>query len=476
MSTTGSAKVKIQKMGSFLSAMVMPNIGAFIAWGLLAAFFIPTGWYPNEDLNNLVGPTMKYILPVLIGYTGGYNVYGRRGGVAGALSTVGVVIGADITMLIGGMIMGPLGALCIKTIDNLFKDKVKPGLEMLIDNFSMGISMAIVMIIGYLIVEPIFSVVLAILASGVQYLVDANLLPFTSIFVQPGQVLFLNNFINHGIMVPIGIEEAARTGKSLLFLVEANGGTWLGLLLAFSFFGKGAAKKSAPGASFIMCFGGIGEIAYPYVLIKPWTVLGPMVGNIVALFILQIFNGGTVGPVSPGSFLALLAMTPKGCFTVNIAAYVVATIVSFAIVSFFLLLDKKHSTEDMDLSENSTLNTTKNDTNVTVSDVQSLENIAVSGIKKIAFACDAGMGSSVMGVSMLKTKLQKAMLPVELVHTPINEIPEDIDLIITNVNLAQRVKDTVKQKYNKEVPILSMKNFLDQKRYDEIIKYLKEHK
>lgn len=460
--------VRVQKFGSFLSAMVMPNIGAFIAWGLLAAFFIPTGWYPNEELNNLVGPTMKYVMPLLIGYTGGYNVYGKRGGVAGVLATIGVVIGSDITMLIGGMIMGPLGALCIKAVDNLFKGRIKPGMEMLVDNFSMGIVMAIIMIIGYVIVEPIFSIILAILANGVQWLVNANLLPFTSIFVQPGQVLFLNNFINHGIMVPIGIEEAARTGKSLLFLVEANGGTWLGLLLAFAVFGKGMAKKSAPGASIIMCFGGIGEIAYPYVLIKPWTVLGPMIGNIVALFILQIFNGGTVGPVSPGSFLALLAMTPKGCFLVNIAAYVVATIVSFAIVTFFLLLDKNKNGEDKILKDNIL---EKQDDKKEIN----FENLQIKFIKKVAFACDAGMGSSVMGVSMLKTKIKKAMLDIDIIHTPISEIPEDVDLIITNVTLEQRVRDTIKQKYGKEIIILPMKNFLDQKRYDEIIDYLKKH-
>ncbi len=471
--------VKIQKFGSFLSAMVMPNIGAFIAWGLLAALFIDTGWIPNENLNSLVSPTLTYAMPILIGYTGGYNIYGKRGGVAGVLATMGVVVGSDVTMLIGGMVMGPVGAICIKKIDKLFEGKVRPGLEMLVDNFSIGIMGAVIMVVGYLAIGPVFNVILNVLKAGVNWLVNANLLPWTSIFVQPAQVLFLNNAINHGIMVPIGVEEAAETGKSILFLVEANGGTWLGLLLAFSVFGKGLAKKSAPGASIIMCFGGIGEVAFPYALSKPWTVLGPMAGNIVSLYILQLFGGGTVAAVSPGSFLALLAMTPRGCYLVNIAAYVAATAVSFLVVSFFLIRDK--SAEEGDISTTSPTEAAGGSAPqsaagqgaANVTDQQEL--VPAAPIKKIAFACDAGMGSSVMGVSMLKTKMQKAMLTLDLIHTPINEIPADVDVIITNVTLAQRAREAVMEKHGKSVPILTIENFLDQNRYDEIVVYLKKY-
>lgn len=465
-------QVKVQKFGAKLSAMVMPNIGAFIAWGILAALFIPTGWLPNEDLNNLVGPTLTYLLPVLIGYTGGYNVYGRRGGVAGALATIGVVIGADITMLVGGMIMGPFGAVLIRQIDKMFEGKVKPGMEMLVDNFSMGIAGAVTMIVGYKVVEPVFSAVQAVLTAGVDFLVNAGLLPWTSIFVQPAQVLFLNNAINHGIMVPIGVEQAAQAGRSILFLVEANGGTWLGLLLAFAVFGKGMAKKSAPGASIIMCVGGIGEVAFPYAMSKPITVLGPMAGNIVALYILQLFHGGTVAAVSPGSFFALLAMTPKGCFLVNVAAYVAATVVAFLVTAFFLKRDKSEDNDEISVN---TEHETTADRTRGQSQSSELPEMTGKAIKKIAFACDAGMGSSVMGVSILKTKMQKAMLIQELIHTAIPEIPEDVDLIITNVTLVDRIRETMKEKYGKEVPILPVENFLDQNRYDEIVAYIKKH-
>ncbi|MGY3750283.1 PTS mannitol transporter subunit IICB [Vagococcus acidifermentans] len=458
-------RVRIQKMGGFLSAMVMPNIGVFIAWGLLAAFFIPTGWTPNEHLNELVGPILTYLLPILIGYVGGYNVYGKRGGAIGALSTMGVVIGADITMLIGGMIMGPIGALIIKKVDSLFKGKVKPGLEMLVDNFSLGIVGFIIAILGFLIVEPIFGVILAFLSAGVNWLTDRNLIPLTSIFVQPAQVLFLNNAINHGIMVPLGLQQVADTGKSILFLVEANGGTWTGLLLAFAFFGKGISKKSAPASTLIMFLGGIGEVAFPYALIKPVTILGPMLGNMASLAIAQLFNGGTVGAVSPGSFLALLMMTPKGAFVVNITCYVVATLVSFLVVAFFLKLDK---TPEEAVSLDTVQSTTS------VDSVLYTAPFTATGtkIERVIIACDAGMGSSAMGASMLRSKAKKANLhEVTVENVSVDNIPNDVDLIITSENLEERVKSLFP---DKSVPILTIKNFLNNEEYDQFIQFIKE--
>ena len=456
-------KVKVQKFGGTLSAMVMPNIGAFIAWGLLTAFFIPTGWIPNEYLGALVGPTITYMLPLLIGYTAGNNIYGgRRGGVIGAIATMGVIIGSEQTMLVGGMFMGALGAWGMKKIDNLFKGRIKPGMEMLVDNFSLGIFGALLMIVGYIAIEPIFAVIQNILTVGVNWLTAHKLIPLTSVFVQPAQVLFLNNAINHGIMVPLGIQQAAETGRSILFLVEANGGTWLGLLLAFCVFGKGAAKRSAPASAGIMFLGGIGEVAFPYAMIKPITVLGPMLGNVAALFILQIFNGGTVGAVSPGSFIALLAMTPRGSFIVNIAAYFVATLVSFLVVAFFLKRDKTVVDDDgvaETLANNNIIPTDRASTG------------AVGTIQKVTIVCDAGMGSSAMGLSILKTKCRKAMLDIDIDNASVDNIPSDADMIITNKALEERVKEALT---NSPI-VLTIENFLDNQEYDRIIATIKQY-
>lgn len=467
-----SLRVRVQKFGTFLSSMVMPNIGIFIAWGLLTALFIPTGWTPNEELNNLVAPTLKYLMPALIGYTGGTMIHGTRGGAIGAAATMGVVIGADITMLVGGMVMGPLAAYLMKLVDKALEGKVKSGMEMLVDNFSLGILGAILMVVGYLAIEPIFSVILSILTVGVTFIVDNNMLPFVAIFVQPAQVLFLNNAINHGIMIPIGIEQAATTGKSILFLVEANGGVWVGAVLAFALFGKGMAKKSAPAATLIMFLGGIAEVCFPYVLAKPKTILGPILGNMAALFTLTLLDGGTVAAVSPGSFLALLAMTPKDCFLANIAGYIVAVGVTCAVTGLLLIGDKSEA----GVEDTSTTAAPKGAVDALVPMAEGIKSVTELGaVNKIIFACDAGMGSSVMGVSKMKTKLRKAMLEIDVEHSAVKDIPATADLIITSKALEARVQDTIKN-YNKAIPVFAMDNLLNDHDYDKIITQIKNHK
>ena len=334
---------------------------------------------------------------------------------------------------------------------------------MLVDNFSMGIIGLIMMIFGFVAIEPIISVILSIMTVGVNFLINAKLLPLTALFVQPGQVLFLNNAINHGIMTPIAIEQAAKFGKSVIFLVEANCGCWFGITLAFMFFGKGMAKKSAPAAALIMFFGGIGEVVFPYVLSKPKTLLGAILGNMASLFILTTFNGGTVAAVSPGSFLALVAMTPKGSFIVNIASYFVGAAVAMLVASFFLMRDK---TEDYETE--AALNTEG-----VGEPADTLETMAPSGnIENIIFACDAGMGSSVMGVSVMKNMLKKAMIYKNVEHVSVAEIPEKADLIVTTKSLEGRVRDVIK-KYNKDIPVFAVDNLMNNAEYEKIIEYLK---
>ncbi|EHI99113.1 Protein-N(pi)-phosphohistidine--sugar phosphotransferase [Clostridium sp. DL-VIII] len=472
MSQNTSIKMRIQKYGTFLSGMVMPNIGAFIAWGFLTALFIPTGWIPNEFFARLVSPTLQYLMPVLIGYTGGTMIHGRRGGVAGAIATMGVVVGAEVPMLAGGMLMGPLGAFVMKKVDKLFEGKVKPGMEMLVDNFSMGFVGLFLMLLGLITVQPVLNAIMNVLSTGVQYLVNANILPFTSIFVQVADVLFLNNVINHGIMVPLGVQQAAATGKSILFLVEANGSVWVGVALAFAIFGKGIAKKSAPAATIIMFFGGIAEVVFPYILSKPKTILGPIAGNIAALFTLSILHGGTVAAVSPGSFIALLAMTPKGTFFANIAGYAVGLVVTCAVTGLLLIGDKSVDEEESE-EESPAISIPGMPTATTSVTSASATVVRSAGkIKNILFACDAGMGSSVMGVSLMKNKLNKAMLEINVEHSSVKDIPESADIIITSKALEERVHDTIK-KYNKSIPVFGVSNLLENSEYDKIINYIK---
>jgi PTS system mannitol-specific IIC component len=469
-----SLQVKIQRMGNFLSGMVMPNIGVFIAWGLITALFIPTGWFPNEYLAKLVGPTITYLLPVLIGYTGGYNIYGRRGGVIGAAATMGLVIGADITMLVGGMVMGPLAAWLMKKVDKIFEGRVKPGFEMLIDNFSIGIVGALLMVAGYAVVEPIFSVILAGLSSGVNWAVNNGYIPLAAIFVQPACVLFLNNAINHGIMAPLGIQQVLEHGKSILFLVEGNCGPLMGVLIAYCFFGRGLAKKSAPAASLILFIGGIGEIYFPYVLMKPKLIIAPIMGSMVSLFLFQTLGGGLVGIPSPGSFITFLLMTPKGAFTANLISFVVGFLVSLTIASIILKLD---SAKEAALEVQTDLENEKGTVAAPAAAHSSVDaqNSIVPGkkIQKIIVACDAGMGSSAMGASVLRNRLKKAQVEgVEVKNASISSLPDDVDLIVTHFDLMQRAKSNVSRS---DITFMGIRNFVEATQYDDIISQVKEN-
>lgn len=465
--TNVSFKIKVQKFGAFLSAMVMPNIGAFVAWGIITAFFIPTGWIPNEELGELVGPTLTYLLPILIAYTGGYNVYERRGGVIGTVATMGVIIGADVTMLIGAMMMGPASAWILKKFDKLLEGKVRPGLEMLVDNFSLGIIAAILMIFGYFGIEPVISFILEILTNGVNWVVDNGLTPLASIFVAPGQVLFLNNAINHGIMVPLGTQQVAEFGKSILFFVEANNGPLTGVLLAYCVFGKGIAKKTAPTATIIALFGGIGEVYFPYILMKPKLILGTILGSMTSLTIFQIFGGGAVAAPSPGSIFAFLMVSPKDSILVNALGFFTGMAVSFLVAGFLLKRDKSDD-DGAFVAESLTTAADK----VIDTDSQSSTRAGMyANIKNIYICCDAGMGSSAMGANILKSKVQKARLEIEVGNRSISNIPDDADMIITLDGLLERAKNSVKNP--DDIIFIGITNFLENAEYDKIIEKLK---
>lgn len=427
------AQEKMQKFGRFLSGMVMPNIGAFIAWGLLTALFIPTGWIPNEYLAGAGAPMAKWLIPLLIGYSGGSAIYKHRGGVLGAIATAGIIAGSEIPMFLGAMIIGPFGGWCIKKFDDVFQDKIPTGFEMLINNFSAGILGGILAILAYAIVGPIVSSLNDILRSGVEFIVNLGLIPLVSILVEPAKVLFLNNAINHGVFSPIGIQESQEFGKSIFFMIESNPGPGLGVLLAFCLFGKGMAKSSAPGAVIIHFLGGIHEIYFPYILMKPILLLAVIPAGMAGVFTLSVLNGGLIAPASPGSIFAILAMTPKGAYIANILAVVVATAVSFVIASIFIKASKDEgSLED---AQNN-LQEMKNRSSKQVEN-----NIVVEGseLKKIIYACDAGMGSSAMGASALRNKLKKAGYGhISVNNCAIGNIPKDAQIVVSHEKLADR--------------------------------------
>src|SRR5438034_1136976 len=299
---------RIQRLGGNLAAIVIPNIAAFIAWGLITAFVIPTGWTPNETLAKLVGPMITYLLPLLLGYTGGKLVYGHRGGVVGAVVTAGIIVGSSVPMFLGAMIVGPLGGYLIKKFDEAFAERVPMGFEMLMNNFSAGILGALLAIGGVLAIGPLLTSFSNALGDFVHGLISAGLLPLADIPIEVGKVLFLNNAINHGVLGPLGVAAAAANPdhRAIHFLLETNPGPGLGLLLAFLFFGRGMAKLSAPGSIIIHFFGGIHETYFPYVLSHPIMIVAMWAGGMSADAFFAATGAGLVATPSPGSIFAYL--------------------------------------------------------------------------------------------------------------------------------------------------------------------------
>lgn len=447
----------VQRFGNFLSGMVMPNLGVFVAWGLLTALFIPTGYFPNAALALLVGPIITYALPLLIGYTGGSIVHGARGGAIGALATMGVIVGSDVTMLAGAMVMGPLAGFLMKKVDRFFDSRVKAGFEMLISNFSMGILGLVLVVAGYLAIGPVFRVILGVLSGGVNFILGHDLLPLLAIPVAPGQVLFLNNAINHGIMAPLGIEQVRESGRSILFLVDANPGPSVGTLLAITVFGRGMARRTAPMAALIAGVGGIGEVYFPFVLMNPKLVFATMGGIATSLSMFVLFDGGTVATPSPGSIFAMLALTPKGALAGNLIGFFAGMAVSFLLGALLLKVGKKTNDDESELADGDQIERDRMNKDALVDE---------GVVRHIVVACDAGMGSSAMGASILKTKVRKAMLDVTVTNSKIEDIPEGVDLIVTHTTLMDRTKSL---HGGSGAQFMAITSFVDTKQFDDIV-------
>lgn len=461
-------KEKVQVFGRFLSGMVMPNIGAFIAWGLITALFIETGWCPNEKLAQFVTPMSTVLLPLLIAYTGGSAVAGQRGGVIGAIATMGVIVGSDIPMFIGAMIVGPLAAWIIKKFDKAVEGHIKAGFEMLVNNFSLGIIGAILACLAMYGVAPLVTGMNSVMRAGVDVFVSHGLLPLASIFIEPAKVLFLNNAINHGILSPMGIQQVEETGKSIFFLLEANPGPGLGILLAYCIAGKGNAKSSAPGAVIIHFLGGIHEIYFPYILMNPLLLISVIAGGASGIFCFNLFNVGLTAPASPGSIIAIMMMAEKHSYLGLIVGVAVAALVSFAIsVPILKFMGKDTSLEDAQRQKDAMKRQAKGIAAETAATVPAANTGKVT---KIAFACDAGMGSSAMGATVLKKKLAAAGLEgIEVIHTPVSSIPADVQIVVTHEELGERAAHS-----NPNAERILITNFLAAPEYATLVENLKK--
>ena len=471
-----SLKAKVQKFGTFLSGMIMPNIAAIIAWGLITAIFLtPGGWFPDAMINKLSSPALTYLLPLLIGYTGGKMVYEDRGAIVGAIATLGSIVGSDVPMFIGAMIMGPLGGWCMKKIDGLFQSKIKSGFEMIYNNFSAGILGMILAIIAEKVVGPLVVAGSGFMATGVDWIISVHALPLANVFIEPAKVLFLNNALGNGILVPLGIQQVTDAGKSVLFLLESNPGPGIGVLLAFCLFGKGSAKSSAPGAAIIQFFGGIHEIYFPYIMMKPSLFLAVIGGGITGTFTFQLLGAGLKAAASPGSIISILLMTPKGSYLAVLGGILSAAIVSFLIASIILKRDKSDDKDDDFANKQAQIaemkSASKGKESITNNNNENVMNYA--DVQKVIFACDAGMGSSAMGASLLRDRFKKAGLQeISVTNVAIRNLKDETGLLVVT---QEELQERAQQKAPHALSI-AVQNFMNSPRYEEIVENLKHVK
>jgi len=454
--------VRLQRTGSFLAAMVLPNIGAFIAWGLITALFIPAGWLPNARLARLADPMILYLLPLLIGFSGGRLQHGFRGGVVGAVATMGAVAGSTVPMFIGAMMLGPLGGWSIKKLDGLIEGRVPPGFRMLAGNFSAGLCGMALTLTAFTAIGPVVTQLTAALSAGARWFAQAGLLPLVALLIEPGKVMFMNNAINHGLLAPLGVAEVKEYGRSVFFLLETNPGPGLGLLLAYWLFGKGAARQSAPGAVIIHFFGGIHEIYFPYVLMNPLTILAVIAGGIGANISFVLTSAGLAATPSPGSIFAEVALAPRGGLLPVLLGIGVGSFCSFVVAMPIVRRMKAGESDGQAI-------------NRAVDEVYRAK-AASAGVPsrlsrlpaRIVFACDAGMGSSVIGQSVLKQKLREAGLEVAVEHSAVSELSPLTEVVVSHASLSPRVRAAAPR-----ASVYAIEDFISSPVYDELVAELR---
>lgn len=376
---------------------------------------------------------------------------GDRGRVVGAIAVIGAILSnTEITMLMAAMVMGPLAGWCVKTFDQFMEGRMPAGFEMLINNFSAGILGMLLAMLGYILIGPIMSGILAVLAAGVTFLVEHSLLPLAAVFIEPAKVLFLNNAINHGVFTPIATIQAADAGKSIMYMLEANPGPGLGVLLAYMLFCKDkTTKDSAPGAVIIHLLGGIHEIYFPYILMNPFVIIAPILGNMAAILWYTITGAGLVGPASPGSIIAYLMMTPGSDMVKVIAGVLIAAGISFVVASPIVKMAGGKSLEEAQ-SEMAARKAEAKGQQIVPGTIEK-----ASAIRKIVFACDAGMGSSAMGATKFRNRIKGNRPDITVINTSVDNIPGDCDIAVVQTTLADRAKKSAPQ-----AQLITIGNFL----------------
>lgn len=427
---------------NYLSRMMMPNLSIFIAW-MIISFALSQLNIEPVYIQKVEKGILQLVLPLMIAYTGGELQSRGRGGIAAVVAVFGLILMTDAPQVFGAMALGPSAGWLIKHLDQMMKDKVRVGYEMITANVSVGVIGSLLFLVSYFLLAPLFEGISQVSYQVVDFFVRNNVFAGIHLILEPMKVFFFNNIINHGLLTPLGIEDAAVHGSSLLFLIETNPGPGMGVLIAYCWLGAKTIRTNAATALVVQALGGIHEVYFPFVLLHPALFVAPIIGGGSGTLIFQLFDAGLKAPASPGSLLIIMANAPLSKMLGIFAGITVSTIVSFSIASVILKRPQKNH------------------------EVKNMSNR--KQITEIIVACDAGMGSSAIGASILKRQLQEAQLSIPVRYESIYRVDDQAHILL----VTQKELAAIAQKKAPHVQHFHVENFLAKEEYTGLIDQIK---
>jgi len=476
------------RFGRLLSTIVSQNVVILIAIGLIRALFGVYGWFPNDNVNLMVGPFLNWLVPALFGYTGGYLLGGRRGGTVAAIVVFGLALASNVSMIFIAVLIGPVIGYMVNRIERVIENRLPSGYELLTANFIFAVLACGLAVVNFLYVGQFLSSILNKINEWILHVAYSGWLPALAAFIEPAKVMFLNNVMAYGILGPIGISQIRQLSKSIFFLLESNPGPAIGMLLAYIIRLRGQVRRNAVSSLAIHALGGIQEVYFPYVLMKPQLLLALVLGNMSGIWIFQYWNAGLASIPSPPSLFLVIGLAPPGDVFYVTAGIGVSAVVSMAVSLAVFGSAKEIDERKMGSREHALIRRLEHveqweevspmlrrSPNIDQQDSAEPDMpaaAALAGDRKltVCFACDAGLGSSAMGAAILRKKLRSVQLDgsVIVVHSSLDEIPREADLIVTHHYLLNRAKKNAPGR-----AYMSIGNYTDPAAYESILQKIR---
>lgn len=418
----------IQRIGKFYTRIILRNIGIFIFIGLLSVIFHEHGWLPNKNIYAISQLAYRMVLPFMIAYEGGQILGGTGGGIQAVLAVSGVLVADPSVGFFCGMLIGPLAGWLWKQEEKWVLGKLGPSIQMLARNLLNGLTGGILALLGFYLLSPLLSAVAVGISYGVNFLVGHQLLGVLNLVIEPAKVFFLNNMVEHSILVPLGMTQAQETGSSILFLLESNPGPGLGLLSAL-YYVKKEKRNEYASALIAEAAGGIHEVYFSYVWSNLKLLFPLILGGVAGTLCFELLGAGAQSAVSPGSVFTILLMAGKQHMIPVLIGVCASALVTFA--GSILILRKKGKKEGSGREE------MKNE----IQDGRKRE------IKYIAFVCDGGVGSSAMGAALFRRLLkQKGMTDIRVEAFAADLVPAEVDFIICQKDFYRFLPETLRSR------------------------------